>query len=67
MARKLKVGDIVRLRSEVGPEMTVETLPTDAFGGLVGCVWFDSDGSNHWTGPHRASFPPLCLVHSEST
>lgn len=41
-APKFKPGDVVYLKSG-GPGMTVDGVAN----GMVGCVWFDSDGHDH--------------------
>lgn len=71
MARKVKIGDVVKLRSG-GPEMTVESLAGepnaysplhDGTGSVtpsncIGVVWFDG----HGVGPLRGFFPPQALA-----
>lgn len=49
-----KVGDVVLLRSG-GPKMTITSLPSQHFSGIL-CEWFDRTGV-----PAQARFPAESL------
>lgn len=59
---RFEPGQIVKLRSSVGPVMTVEFVRNNGSQQDVSCIWFGGDGT-----PSTAFFYPAALVlHTHS-
>jgi len=54
---KFKAGDVVRVKGQPGPKMTVERQSDEG----ICCVWFTPGPEKTWYGPSREKFAPGAL------